>query len=96
MPELLGSILNPRRECCPRFGIGPGQRPVRMAVRDMLGCGARRFRVYRRPLGKHSPFVRRETDSLVSLQVTAGQEVPLLQGIPPERSPSRRMTAAQK
>ncbi len=62
-----------------------------MAVRDTLGCCARRFRAYRRPLGKYSPFVRRETHSLVSLQVTAGQEVPPLQGIPPEKSPRRQL-----
>ena len=51
MPELLGSIRNPRRECCPRPGIGPGQAPAHMAVRDMLGSGAQRFRAYGRPLG---------------------------------------------
>ena len=42
----LGLHPYPRRECCPRPGIGPGQPPVHMAVRDMLGCGARRFRAY--------------------------------------------------
>ena len=43
----LGFHPNPRRECCPRPRIGPGEPPVHMAVRDMRGCGARRFWAYR-------------------------------------------------
>jgi hypothetical protein len=42
----LGLRPYPRGDCRPRPGIGPGQPPVHMAVRDMLGCGARRFRAY--------------------------------------------------
>ena len=49
---------------------------------ELLGC---------RPLGEYSPRVRQETQSLVSLQASVGQEVPPLQGIPPQKSPSRRM-----